>query len=85
MKYVKLYCFTLAGCHDHASQRATTANKAFSFLYGLSANSMASSTLTLKPVSALSHLGKIIPNENLFWEQVYDAKSCYLSHIVKAG
>jgi hypothetical protein len=41
-------------------------------------------TLILKPVSALSHPGKIIPDADLTWEQICDAKACFLSHIIKA-
>ncbi len=85
MKYVELYCFTPAGCHDHASQRATTADEAFGFSYGLSTDGMASTALTLKPVAALSHPRRIIPDQNLSWEQVRDAKACFLSHIIEAG
>ena len=46
MKYVELYCFTPAGCRDHAS-----------------------------------HITTITPDENLTWEQVRDARACFLSHI----
>jgi hypothetical protein len=85
VKYIELYCFTPAGCRDHANQRLSTAEEAFGFSYGISPESSAGSTLTLKPVSALTHPGKIIPDENLSWEQVRDAKACYLSHVIKAS
>ncbi len=84
MKYVELYCFTPAGCRDHANLRTSTADEAFGFSYGFSTDGTASSALTLKPISALAHPGKIIPDENLSWEQVRDARACYLSHVVKA-
>jgi hypothetical protein len=83
-KYIELYCFTPAGCRDHANLRLSTAEEAYSFSYGSSPENPAGSTLTLKPVSALSHPRKIIPDENLTWEQVRDAKACYLSHVIKA-
>jgi hypothetical protein len=85
MKYIELYCFSPAGCRDHANQRLSTADEAFSFTYGISPDGSANSSLTLKPVSALAHPGKIIPDESLTWEQVRDAKACYLSHIIEAG
>ena len=85
MKYIELYCFTPTGCRDHANQRLSMAEEAFSFSYGISPESAAGNTLTLKPISALSHPGKIIPDEHLTWEQVCDAKTCYLSHVIKAN
>jgi len=87
MKYIELYCFTPAGCRDHVGQKLSesTADEAFGFTYGISADGSASNSLTLKPVSALAHLGKIIPDENLTWEQVRDAKTVYLRHIMEAG
>ena len=42
-------------------------------------------SISLKPDSALAHQGKIIPDEDLTWEQVRDAKACYLCHIIEAG
>jgi hypothetical protein len=87
MKYIELYCFTPAGCRDHAGQKLSesTADEAFGFTYGISSDGSASNSLTLKPVSALAHPGKIIPDENLTWEQVRDAKTVYLRHIMEAG
>jgi len=85
MKYIELYCFTPAGCHDHANLRLSTADEAFGFTYSISPDGSTSNSLTLKPVAALAHPGKIIPDEDLTWEQVRDAKSCYLSHIIEAG
>ena len=70
MKYIKLYCFTPAGCCDHANLRLSTADEAFGFTYGISPNSSTSNSLTLKLVAALTYLGKIIPDEDLTWEQV---------------
>jgi hypothetical protein len=84
MKYIELYCFTPAGCRDHAGQRLSTADEAFGFTYGISPDGSANSSLTLKPVSALAHPGKIIPDENLTWEQVRDAKPVFLSHVMEA-
>jgi hypothetical protein len=84
MKYIELYCFTPAGCRDHASQRLSTAEEAYGFTYGISPENSAVNTLTLKPVSALAHPGKIIPDENLTWEQVRDTKACYLTHVIEA-
>jgi len=85
MKYIELYCFSPAGCRDHANQRQSTAEEAFGFTYGISTDGAATNTLTLKPASALAHPGKIIPDDDLTWEQVRDAKSCYLSHVIEAG
>lgn len=85
MKYIELYCFTPAGCRDHANQRLSTADEAFGFTYGITPDGSASNSLTLKPVSALAHPGKIIPDENLTWEQVRDAKACFLRHVMEAG
>jgi hypothetical protein len=85
MKYIELYCFSPAGCRDHANQRMSTAEEAFGFSYGIAPDGSTGSALTLKPVSALAHPGKIVPDENLTWEQVRDAKACYLSHIIEAG
>ena len=85
MKYVELYCFTPAGCRDHAKQRITSADEVFGFSYGISPDGSVNNFLTLKPVSALSHPRKTIPDENLTWEQVRDAKACFLSHIMEAG
>ena len=85
MKYIELYCFSPAGCRDHANQRLSTADEAFGFTYGISADGSASNSLTLKPVSALAHPRKITPDEDLTWEQVRDAKACYLSHVMEAG
>jgi hypothetical protein len=85
MKYIELYCFTPAGCRDHANQRLSTADEAFSFTYGITPDGSANNSLSLKPVSALAHPGKIIPDENLTWEQVRDAKACFLSHVIEAG
>ena len=84
MKYIELYCFSPAGCRDHASQKPSTADEAFGFSYGISPDGSTSSALTLKPVSALAHPGKIIPDENLTWEQVRDAKACFIEHIARA-
>ena len=85
MKYIELYCFSPAGCCDHTGQRLSTADEAFGFTYGLSPDGSSSNALTLKPVSALAHPGKIVPDENLTWEQIWDAKDCYLSHVIEAG
>jgi hypothetical protein len=85
MKYIKLYCFSPAGCRDHANQRLSTAEEAFSFTYGIPPDGSTGNALTLKPASALAHPGKITPDENLTWEQVCDAKACYLSHVIDAG
>jgi hypothetical protein len=85
MKYIELYCFSPAGCRDHANQRLSTAEEAFGFTYGISPDGSTGSALTLKPVSALAHPGKIIPDENLTWEQVRDAKACFLSHVIETG
>jgi len=68
MKYIELYCFSPAGCRDHANQRLFSANEAFVFTYSNSADGPATSSLTLKPVSALAHPGKIVLDENLSWE-----------------
>jgi hypothetical protein len=84
MKYIELYCFSPAGCRDHANQRLSTADEAFAFTYGISPDGSSGTALTLKPTSALAHPGKIIPDENLTWEQVRDAKACYLNHIHEA-
>jgi len=85
MKYVELYCFTPAGCHDHANQRTTTADEAFGFSYGITPDGATGNALTLKPVAALAHPGKIILDEHLTWEQIRDARACYINHIVEAG
>jgi hypothetical protein len=85
MKYIELYCFSPAGCRDHTNQRLSTAEEAFGFTYGVSPDGSAGNALTLKPVSALAHPGKIVSDENLSWEQIRDAKSCYLSHVIEAG
>ena len=61
------------------------AEEAFGFTYGISSDGSTGSSLSLKPVSALVHPGKITLDENLTWEQVHDAKACYLSHVIKAG
>src|SRR5713226_3822005 len=66
MKYVELYCFTPAGCRDHANLRTSTADEAFGFSYGFSTDGTASSALTLKPISALAHPGKINPDGHPF-------------------
>ncbi len=84
MKYIELYCFSPAGCRDLANQRLSTVEEAFGFTYGISPDGASGNALTLKPVSALAHPGKIIPDENLTWEQVRDAKACYLSHVIEA-
>jgi hypothetical protein len=84
MKYIELYCFSPAGCHNHANQWLSTAEEAFSFTSGISPDGSTGNALTLKPASALAHLGKITPDENLTWEQVHNAKACYLSHIIEA-
>ena len=85
MKYIELYCFSPAGCCNHANQRLSTADEAFGFTYGISADGSANNSLTLKPVSALAHPRRITPDEDLTWEQVRDAKACYLSHVMEAG
>jgi hypothetical protein len=85
MKYVELYCFSPAGCRDHANYRLSTAEEAFSFTYGISPDGSSSNALTLKPASALAHPGKITPDEHLTWEQVRDAKACFLNHVIEAG
>src|SRR5258708_2250976 len=66
-KYVEFYCFTPAGCHDHANQRTTTADGAFGFSYGITpdCDDSADNALTLKPIST----GQIIPDEDLTQEQ----------------
>ena len=80
-KYIKLYCFSPAGCCDHANQRLSTTDKALGFTYGISASNPTNTSLTLKPLSALSHPGKVIPDSKLTWEQVQNAKACYLNHV----
>jgi hypothetical protein len=60
------------------------ADEAFAFSYGISPDGSTGNTLTLKPTSALVHPEKIIPDENLTWEQVHDAKTCFLNHIIEA-
>lgn len=85
MKYIELYCFSPAGCRDHTNQRLSTAEEAYGFTYGISQDGSTGSALTLKLVSALAHPGKIVPDENLTWEQIRDAKACYLSHVIEAG
>jgi hypothetical protein len=85
MKYVELYCFSPTGCRDHANHKLSTAEEAFSFTYGISPDNLSSNALTLKPASALAHPGKIIPDKHLTWEQVCDAKACFLNHTIKAG
>jgi hypothetical protein len=62
----------------------STAEEAFGFSYGIAPGRSTSNTLTLKPLSALAHSRKIVLDENLTWEQVCDAKACYLSHIIGA-
>ena len=83
-KYIELYCFTPASCCDHINQKLSTADEAFSFSYGISPYNSTGGTLTLKPVLALSHPGKIIPDTDLTWEQIRDTKACFLSHIIEA-
>jgi hypothetical protein len=84
MEYVELYCFTPAGCRDHANQRTTMTDEAFGFSYSITPDGSTGNMLTLKPL-ALVHPGKIVPDENLTWEQVHDAKARYLNHVVEAG
>ena len=84
-KYIELYCFSPAGCRDHANQRLSTADEALGFTYGISSSDPNNASLFLKPLSALSHPGKVIPDSELTWEQVRDAKACYLNHVSLAG
>ncbi len=65
MKYIELYCFTPAGCRDLTKQKLTTTDKAFSFTYSTIPDGLSNNSLTLKSISALSHPGKIIPDEDL--------------------
>ncbi len=67
LKYVEFHCFTPARCHDHASQRKTAANEVFGFSYGITPDTSAGNSLTLKPVSALAHPGKSSPIGTSSW------------------
>ena len=80
-KYIELYCFSPAGCHDHTNQRLSTADEALGFTYGILSSNPTNASLFLKPLSALSHPGKVIPDSELTWKQVRDAKACYLNHV----
>lgn len=84
MEYIELYCFSPDGCREHAKQTPSTAEETFGFTYVISQDGSAGNAFTLTPVSALAHPGGIIPDEYLTWEQVRDAKACYLSHVIKA-
>lgn len=84
MKYIELYCFSPAGCRDQAGHKQSTAEEAFGIAY-FSPDGSANTSLALKPISALAHPGKIIPDDKLTWEQVRDAKACFLSHVMEAG
>ena len=84
-KYIELYCFSPARCRDHADQRLSTMDEALGLTYGISSSDPSSTSLTLKPLSALAHPGKVIPDSDLTWEQVRDARACYLNHVSLAG
>ncbi|KIK07104.1 hypothetical protein K443DRAFT_88017 [Laccaria amethystina LaAM-08-1] len=76
--YVELHYFTLEGCTEAAKQDRTIAQDAFTF-------TKADDTLLLKPMASHKPSNKIIPDEELTWQQMSIARTTLLHHMGRMG